>query len=107
MKLAKKQNTGTRNEFPELRNAICVIRYRGQHAVAAGAKDITQRFPMAPRRMGKEEQTCIGGKQLLPAPTKLKPEGSWELSAHLAQPHVLISRQSVNGWHFALLSNTV
>lgn len=41
------------------------------------------------------------------APTKLKPEGSRELSVHLARPQVLISHRSVDGRHFALLSNTV
>lgn len=41
MKLAKKQKTHMINEFPELYNGICVIRYKGQHAVATGAKDTT------------------------------------------------------------------
>jgi len=107
MKLAEKQKTHRRNEFPELCHGIYVIRYRGQHAVATGAKDIMQRFPMAPRRMGKEEQPRICERQLLPAPTRLKLEGSWEPSAHLAWPHVLTSCRSVSGWHFALLSNVV
>lgn len=39
MKLAKKQKTHMMNEFPEVCNRICVIRYRGQHTVATGAKD--------------------------------------------------------------------
>ena len=54
-KLAKKQKTHVKNAFPELRHGTRVIRYRGQHAVPTGAKDITQRFPMAPRRTRKEE----------------------------------------------------
>lgn len=73
IKLAGKLKTHTRDKFPELRNGICVIRYRGQHTVATSAKDITQGFPMAPRRTGKEEQSCICERQLLPAPTKLSP----------------------------------
>lgn len=76
IKLAEKQKTHTRNEFPELRNGICVIRYRGQHAVATGAKDITQRFPMAPRRMRKEEQPCICERQLLPPSSNPRGAGS-------------------------------
>lgn len=85
-----------RSEFPDLRNGICVIKYRGQYAIATDAKDCMQRLWMAPGERGKWSSPILS-----PSSAPLRPH--W---AHLAQQQALILCPSADGRHFAILSNT-